>query len=203
MEEQATRLTLEEAANIVQSRLAIPEQRTARPALITISGLPGTGKTYVTGLLARRIPSVTVESDRVRKLLFPKPRYTAPESAFVYGVCHTLIARMLARGLTTIFDATNLTERGREVLYNLAEKAGAKPIMVRVTAPPDVVRQRLNHRGEALVPGELSDADWDVYLKMKDSEERIRRPHIVIDTSKDFRLKILQIVKAASICYNV
>ncbi len=191
-------MTLDEAANIVENTLPVPEERLTEPALILISGLPGTGKTRVGRLIAQRLPSVIVESDYVRKLLFPTPTYTGPESGFVYGVCHAVIERLLARGVAVVFDATNLVESKREVLYSMAERLQAKLVIVRVTAPPEVVLRRLDLRKETPPAGQLSDADWEVYLKLKPTEQRIRRPHFVVDTSRDFLQLLHKIVKAAA-----
>ena len=50
-----------------------------KPAFIAVSGLPGTGKSYFSRKLAERLPFLILESDALRKLLFPSPAYTAQE----------------------------------------------------------------------------------------------------------------------------
>jgi predicted kinase len=88
----------------------------------------------------------------------------------------------LARGETVVFDATNLQERRREVLYGLAERAGAVLAIVSAYAPEDVIRARLAQRMQSRTPGDVSDANWCVYLKLRPGTDPIRRPHIVANT---------------------
>ena len=48
----------------------------AEPALIAVSGLPGTGKSYFCSKLAERLPFVILESDALRKVLCSPPSYS-------------------------------------------------------------------------------------------------------------------------------
>ena len=156
-----------------------------KPAFIAVSGLPGTGKTYFCTKLAERLPCVILESDALRKALFPSPSYSPEESARLFQVLHQLIERLLKKGISLILDATNLSEHNRERLYNIAERLGVKLVLVRVEAPPEVVYARLRSRTEGVSPQGHSDADWSVYQKMKPAVERIRRNHYAVDTSRD------------------
>lgn len=182
----------------IEERLANTSETTAYPVLIMISGLPGTGKSYLARKLAERLPFVVIETDFVRKTLFLKPTYTAQESGLVHGTCHCLIHRLLNKGVRIIFDATNLIEHQREMIYHLAEKAGAKLIIVRIVAPEEVVRERLQRRKEEPASHDISDADWRIYKRMSRRQQRIGRTHLVVDTSGDIDLavnKILRIMK--------
>jgi predicted kinase len=165
----------------------------ARPFLIIVSGLPGTGKSYFCRQLAQRLPAVILESDSLRKALFPSPGYSAAESRRLFQACHLLIERLLGKGIPVIFDATNLSEHNREYLYRIAERLGAKLVLVRVEAPPDLVQARLKER--ALVSEASSDADWAVYQRMKPKSQRIRRRHYAVDTSRDITPVIDKIIR--------
>ena len=165
----------------------------AEPALIVVSGLPGTGKTYFCNRLTERLPSVVLESDVLRKTLFSPPRYSAKESSQLFRAIHQLIQKLLAKGIPLILDATNLSERNREYLYSIADRLDAKLVLVRVEAPPEVVRQRLEARRDK--PENKSDADWEIYRRMKYSVERIRRNHYAVDTSRDITPVLDKIVK--------
>ena len=92
------------------------------------------------------MPCAIIESDRVRKVLFPQPAYTAEESAIVHRTCRELVRRLLKKGVRVIFDATNLVEFQRELLYGLAERCGAQLLIVRTVAPEAVIRERLEQR---------------------------------------------------------
>jgi predicted kinase len=155
----------------------------AKPVLVIVSGLPGTGKSYFCRRLAERLPSVTLESDALRRVLFTLPSYSLPESAQLFKAIRLLIEKLLNKGVSLILDATNLSERYREYLYSIADRLEVKLIMVWVEAPASVVKERL--RARLKNPEEKSDADWEVYQKMKTSVERISRKHYAVDTSRD------------------
>jgi predicted kinase len=165
----------------------------ARPFLIVVSGLPGTGKSYFCRQLAQRLPAVILESDSLRKALFPSPGYSAAESRRLFQARHLLIERLLGKGIPVIFDATNLSEHNREYLYRIAERLGAKLVLVRVEAPPELVQARLKER--ALVSEASSDADWAVYQRMKPESQRIRRRHYAVDTSRDITPVVDKIIR--------
>jgi len=164
----------------------------AKPVLIVVSGLPGTGKSYFCSQLAERLPVVILESDALRKALFSSPNYSLQESSRLFRVCHLLIERLLKKGMSLIFDATNLSERNREHLYSIADHLDVKLILVRVEAPPQVVYQRLKAREES---ESKSDADWMVYRRMKPAVEKIRRNHYAVDTSRDIAPVLDKIVR--------
>jgi len=123
---------------LTESLGGLPEP-VAEPTLIVVSGLPGTGKTYFCNQLAERLPFVILESDALRKTLFPSPSYSPKENAHLFRAIHRLIETLLKRGISLILDATNLSEAKREYLYNIAERLDVKLILVRVEAPPQVV----------------------------------------------------------------
>jgi predicted kinase len=154
-----------------------------KPVFVVVSGLPGTGKSYFCRRLAERLPSVILESDALRRVLFPLPSYSLPESAQLFKAIRLLIERLLGKGVSLILDATNLSERYREYLYSIADHLAVKLILVRVEAPLSVVKERL--RARLKNQEEKSDADWEIYQKMKPSVERITRKHYAVDTSRD------------------
>jgi predicted kinase len=165
------------------------------PTFIVISGLPGTGKSYFCNRLAERLPFVVLESDALRKTLFPSPSYSPQESARLFRALHHLIEGLLKKGVSLILDATNLSERNRERLYNIADRLEVKLVLVRVEAPPEVVYERLKARVGGANTGGNSDADWSVYQKMKPAVDRISRNHYAVDTSRDITPVLDKIVR--------
>jgi len=169
-----------------------------KPAFVAVSGLPGTGKSYFCARLAERLPFVILESDALRKTLFSPPSYSPQESARLFRTLHILIERLLKKGIPLILDATNLSERDRERLYNIADRLDARLILVRVEAPPQLVYQRLKARSNGGNSADNSDADWEVYRKMKPSVEKISRRHYVADSSRDITPVLDKVVREAS-----
>ena len=183
-----------DAQRLSESLGQLPEP-VVKPAFIVVSGLPGTGKSYFCSKLAERLPFIILESDALRKTLFPSPIYSAPESSRLFQAIHHLIEGLLKRGIPLILDATNLSERYRERLYNIADRLNAKLILVRVEAPPEVVYQRLKDRAEENNSKSNSDADWTVFQKMKPTVQKISRNHYAVDTSRDITPVLSKIVR--------
>lgn len=156
-----------------------------KPSLVVVSGLPGTGKSYFCRRLAERTPVAILESDVLRKLLFPSPTYVSEENMCLFRAMHKLVLELLREGITLVLDATNLGEYHREYLYHIAEQTGARLIVVQVCAPPELVHQRLRGRASGNDPLNNSDADWEVYTKMRPTADVIRRNHFKVDTSRD------------------
>ena len=174
---------------------AIPEPA-ARPAMVAVSGLPGTGKSYFSARLARQADFVILESDALRKVLFPSPDYSAEENARLFRAIHDLARRLLGGGVSVILDATTLQEKHRQQLHGIAEMTGARLVLVEVKAPPDVVHSRLEERRSLSNGGEAkSDADWEVYVRMSPTVEKIQGRHYSVDTSQDTEPVIRMILK--------
>lgn len=165
----------------------------AKPVLVAVSGLPGSGKSYFSSQLAERFPLVILESDVLRKILFSSPSYSVKENSYFFRVVHRLIEKLVKKGIPVILDATNLSERHREYLYSIAERWEAKLVLVRVEAPAEVVRWRLERRLKSTES--KSDADWSVYRRMESSVQQIRRKHYAVDTSRDITPVLDKIVK--------
>jgi predicted kinase len=152
------------------------------PALVLISGLPGTGKSQFARELQGRTGAAVLESDALRRLLAQKPSYSWQESRRLFAAIHAVAERLLCEGIPVILDATNLAEAHRRPLYAIAEKSQVRLLLVEVTAPVDVARARLAERAAA---GESSsEADVTIYERMLPTRETIRREHLVVDTSK-------------------
>ena len=166
----------------------------AWPFLIVISGLPGTGKSYFSRRLVERHPCVIIESDVLRKTLFPRPSYSAWESQHLFQALHILIEGLLSKGFPLLLDATNLIEHHRERLYRIADRLGLKLIVVQVEAPVELVQQRLRDRVQG-ASQDKSDADWVVYQRMKPKAQRIRRNYFAVNTARDITPVINKIIR--------
>jgi len=173
---------LSDTQKLIESLGQLPGT-TVKPTFVAVSGLPGTGKSYFSSKLAERFPFVILESDALRKTIFPAPSYSPEESSRLFQASHLLIERLLRKGISLILDSTNLSERHRERLYSIADHLNVKLILVGVEAPPQVVYDRLKSRAQDTKS--ISDADWKVYQKMKQSAQKITRNHYVVDTSRD------------------
>jgi predicted kinase len=186
---------ISDTEQLLESLEQLPEP-VVKPAFVVVSGLPGTGKSYFCRRLAERIPVTILESDVMRKTLFPSPTYSTMESARLFQAIHHLIEHLLKKGIPLVLDATNLSERNRERLYHIAYQLNARLVMVRVEAPFEVVQERLRNRANGTGSEEdQSEADWAVFQKMKTSVQQIRRHHFAVDTSRDIAPVLDKVVK--------
>ena len=165
-------------------------------ALIALCGLPGTGKSHFAAALARRLPCLILTSDRLRKILVARPTYEREEHLRVFAAAHALLESLLERGYRVVFDATNLTERAREPLRDIAGRTGAPLVLVQLDAPPDLVRRRLARRANGQARDTWSDADWRIYCRLYPGQEAIVGPHLYVDTGRDIGPMVERVVRA-------
>ena len=150
------------------------------PAMLILSGLPGTGKTTFALALAAHTPVVHLESDAIRRALFSVPAYVPAEHARVFRTLEAHGAKALAGGQDVIVDATNLAANERRRFVRIAEAANAMVVLVRFTAPEVVIRERLT------VPREgSSQADFRVYEMMRARANSLRSAAVVVDSRFD------------------
>ena len=149
------------------SELEDPDRR---PALVLVSGLPGTGKSTLSRMLADTAHFEVLRSDVIRKELFTSAAatgdsaamYSADNTQRVYDECRTRARRRLLAGGRVIVDATFQREANRQAFLQLAIDCGVRAIWLECTAPADVTQERLAARH-----GDASDADWSVYHQVR------------------------------------
>ncbi len=152
----------------------------SRPALVLLSGYPGSGKTTFAHALAEALPVDHHESDAVRRALFPSPDYTPAESARVFATIESRAAASLRAGRNALVDATNLARGDRRRFERLAERVEASFVAVRLTAPDQEIRRRLAAPREG-----HSQAGLAVYEAMLGRARPFTGPAVVVDTRFD------------------
>jgi hypothetical protein len=144
-------------------------------SLVITCGLPGSGKSWLAARIARPLGAAVIRSDVVRKRLAGVPAahhpsgaeaealYSAASSQLTYQAMIQEARAALDRGRSAVVDATFPQRGSRSAFAQLAASFRAPFLVVHATAADAVVRQRMARRRDQ--PGEVSDADWDVYLK--------------------------------------
>lgn len=155
----------------------------ARPRLIAVGGLSGSGKSVLSRALAPTVTpapgAVHLSSDVARKLMFgrdpeaelPAEAYAESVSRKVYrGICdHAAI--VLAGGYSAICDATYMDPERRAELARVARAAGVNFVGLWLDASPDEMATRVGKRrgdpsdaNEAVLRGQLAaetgTIDW-------------------------------------------
>jgi aminoglycoside phosphotransferase family enzyme/predicted kinase len=137
----------------------------ARPRLIAIGGLSGTGKTTVARGLAPALDrpwgAVIVRSDVMRKQragVAPEARlaadaYTRESSAALYGALRARAGAILAAGHSVIVDAVHARPDEREAIEAVARDAGVPFVGLWLEAPSAALVERVEAR-----TGDASDA---------------------------------------------
>ncbi len=105
----------------------------------------------------------------------------------------SLVARYLHNeaGVNCILDATfNTEESRRTAIEKLANISSEQIYIVECVCPEDIVISRLKTR-----KGDYSDADIDIYRKMKQVYEPVKdkQRHIIADTSRDPKINAEEI----------
>lgn len=143
-----------------------------RPILVVMSGLSGSGKTWVSEKLVGGLPAIRVRADIERKRLFGLDEversesdigagiYTAESSQKVYRRLTAIAGSMLEHQHNVILDAAFLDRSERARAIDVATAGGHFSVTVVVTAPIEVLRRRLRKRAE--LAADVSEADVDV-----------------------------------------
>lgn len=146
--------------------------------LIIVCGLPGTGKTTLAAALAEKLGAGHISSDVTRKRMFSRPTYSEDEKEAVYKRMAEEAANALSEGRDAIADATFYRASERARFRRIAESAGTKAFVIVCYLPEAEVKRRLVGRR-----GGPSDADFGVYLKVRETFEPVAGSHLEADMS--------------------
>jgi aminoglycoside phosphotransferase family enzyme/predicted kinase len=160
--------------------LAELEKPGQKPCLLLVAGLPGTGKSTMARGLAEVAGFCVIRSDEVRKQLAGIPAhlktpaearlslYTPEWNARTYSECMRRAELLLWEGRRVIVDATFREQAERTAFQEMAVRWGVPAGLLICQAEPETVRSRLAQRR-----GDLSDADWSVYVQIAQKWEDV------------------------------
>ncbi len=146
--------------------------------IIIVFGLPGSGKSYFASHLASMINAEYINSDIVRKKLFHKRTYSEQEKLLVYNEMIRQMRKVAKQNRNVALDATFYSNDIRQKFVE-----GIKDIndiiFIEVTAEESVNRKRLEKARED------SEADFEVYKKIKNEWEPLRQDHLILKSTND------------------
>lgn len=203
--------------SLIQARQGTPGAETAARRLITtvlrhlrastvvltlVGGLPGSGKSTLSGALADRLGVTLLSSDRLRKELAGIPAeesaaaaygeglYTPERTRKTYTVLLDRASALLSRGESVVLDATWVDAEQREAALRMAERTHADLVALHCHVPGEMTATRLTAR-----TGGASDAGLDVAAAMEATEapwpEATR-----VDTSGPLEAAVVQALAA-------
>ncbi|HEX9204647.1 MAG TPA: adenylyl-sulfate kinase [Candidatus Deferrimicrobiaceae bacterium] len=149
---------------------------------VWLTGLPASGKSTLARALsallaARGVRVVVLESDDVRRLFTPKPRYDAPERDRFYGALADLARLLAADGVPVLVAATaNLRayrDRARAGIPRFLEVFVDCPLPVCRARDPKGIYRRADAGSAPNVPG------------VSAAYEPPLRPEVVVDGARD------------------
>jgi aminoglycoside phosphotransferase family enzyme/predicted kinase len=176
--------------------------RTAAVGLTLVGGLPGSGKSTLSGALADRLGVTLLSSDRVRKELAGMPAeqsaaagygeglYTPEWTARTYATLLDRAAALLSAGESVVLDATWSDAAQREAARSVAERTCADLVALHCRVPDDVTATRLKERASG-----PSDADLGIATVMA-AREAAWPEAVALDTTGPLESVIARAVAA-------
>ena len=129
---------------------------------VWITGLPASGKSTLTAALAgalsiRGIRAAVLESDVLRRIFTPHPRYDEEEREVFYGAMAYVGRLLTEHGVSVIFDATAnrraYRDRARTQIPRFLEVYIDIPLAVCVARDPKGIYRKAREGAAATVPG--------------------------------------------------
>ena len=157
--------------------------------IIVVFGLPGSGKSYFAEKLAKKIEADYVNSDRLRKEMFPARIYSEQEKAAVYNVMLEKMKRAVKQNKNVVLDATFHNNETRKP-FTQAGKKKDRICFIEITADEDLISRRLQKERA------YSEADFEVYKLIRRQWEPLNEPHLMLESTDENIDSMLQ--KAAA-----
>jgi predicted kinase len=141
---------------------------------IAIFGLPGSGKTFLAKELAKRINGLHISSDTVRKELKKRGKYNEKAKLEVYHAMLKLMDAAIKHKQNVVLDATFYKENIRSLFEKKAGEYHNPLYFIEMRAAESVIKERVDKKRPD------SEADFEVYLKIKNEFEPLREDHLVL-----------------------
>lgn len=117
-----------------------------KPRLFVTMGTPGSGKSYFAERFCKESGLVYLRSDEIRKLVFPKPTFTAKENLRLFSLIEFFADKLLLGGVGVVYDA-NFSQKGARVrLLKMAKKRKAAFAILWVKTPLAIAIKRARTR---------------------------------------------------------
>jgi predicted kinase len=159
--------------------------------LIVMAGLPGTGKSALSRVLATQIKGTVIDKDQVRAALFSPAdiEYSTEQDDFCMAVMLKVAGYIFRNDpeRTVFLDGRTFSRTYQlKRATGFAEAIGQSWRILECVCREETAHQRLSND-----PGHVAaNRDFDLYLKVKSSFEEITFPKTVIDTDQPIETSI-------------
>ena len=153
--------------------------------IVIVFGLPGSGKSYFASRLAAMIHADYINSDKLRRMMIDKRTYTANEKLAVYDEMLKQAMEARKKHTNIVLDATFYKNAIRKIFIDGVENGGGI-IFIEVRAEESLIRERLKK------PRKFSEADVEVYEKIKIQWEPLNKEHLILHSTNDNISKMLE-----------
>ncbi len=148
-------------------------------SLTLVCGLPGSGKSFFAQKLSARIDALYLNSDVLRKELFPSNRtYSEIEKQQVYNTLLERASHAIQTNKSVVVDATFYKNNLRTPFYQLAKQVNCSLKLFKIEADETLIQERTSKTRDD------SEADFHVYLKLKDVFEPIDIPFCTLKSER-------------------
>jgi hypothetical protein len=152
--------------------------RNEKAILVLVGGLPGTGKTYFSKRFATAIGARYISTDLTRKEMFSQRSYGSEEKKQVYEAMLTQMQAALQNKQHMVVDATFYRKELRKRFIDAAKSLKVEPVFIFTTASDETIKERLSR------PREDSEADYEVFLKIRSIFESPEEAHLLLHTDQ-------------------
>ena len=147
--------------------------------IVIVFGLPGSGKSYFASKLAMKLRAEYMNSDVIRNRLFAVKEYTPEEKTKVYDEMFREMIKAIKQSENIILDATFYQKSIRTKFREAAKEFGQRIVFIEVWADQKIINERLSRKRPN------SDADYAVYLAIKEVFEPMNREHLILQSTQD------------------
>jgi predicted kinase len=146
--------------------------------IVIVLGLPGSGKSYFASRLAKRINADYINSDRVRKKMFPDRTYSEQEKQSVYDEMLESMQRVIRQNKNLVLDATFYkAEIRKPFIDELAKGDGIR--LIEIVADEALIKERLKQKRPD------SDADFEIYKHLKQEWDPLQEKHLILTSTEN------------------
>jgi len=178
---------------------AVERHTLSRTSLVLIMGVAGSGKSTVAHGLLSHLNMVYLDNNFVADAFFPEVRHGLEYRRIrprLYRALYRIAEENLRIGNSVLLDAPHIRQSRSEHWYrsmiSLTEGVDAGFVILRCTAPVDVIRQRLELRNEPRDKRKLKE--WADYVHAQPIAGPLPHRHHDLRTDRSIELTVREAV---------